>query len=433
MHDRRTSIPEDAGAGRPPPPGPATTDRQDGVNSSAPQRGAPAPSRPALPTVPAWTVRAMAIAGGILALAALGWLLFWILLRLPLVSFAVALALLVAALTAPVSRGLRRAGLPAGLAALGAVLALLAVLLGIGFLVGFRATSTIQGLTRPLAAGIDRIRVWLIEGPLGLDAQQVSDLRNQVVNRLYQFAPDPAAGARMVVYVLGAIILIAFLVFFLLKDGATMWAWLLDRVPARRRDQVDGAGRAAWTTLASYVRGTVLVALIDAVGIGIGLLVLGVPLWISLTLLTFVGAFVPIVGATVSGAVAVLVTLVTNGTTDAIIILAVVLVVQQIEGNVLQPLIMGHALNLHPAAILIAVTAGGLLLGVAGALLAVPFVAVSYRVLEHLRLHPAEPERAEPERAEPGPAEPEPPPLGERTVLPVDDAPAPRSAHAAGA
>ena len=170
-----------------------------------------------------------------------------------------------------------------------------------------------------------------------------------------------------------------------------MWAGLLERVPERRRDQVDGAGRSAWETLARYVRGAVVVALIDAVGIGAGLLILGVPLWLSLTLLTFVGAFIPLLGATVSGAVAVLVTLVTNGTTDAIIILVVVLVVQQVEGNLLQPLIMGRALHLHPAGILVAVTAGGLPLVVAGALLAVPLMAVTYRVLEYLRLHSVDP------------------------------------------
>ncbi|MCZ2819607.1 AI-2E family transporter [Modestobacter sp. VKM Ac-2977] len=369
-------------AGDPADPGGTTTEP---VATDGTER---APRRPPLAVVPDWAVRAMAVGGGVLALAAVGWLLFWLLLRLPLVTFAVALALLLTALTAPISRGLRRAGLPAAVAALMAVLTLLGVLLGIGFLVGFRAVSTIQDLTRPLAAGIDRIRVWLIEGPLGLNPQQVADLRNEVVTRLYEVVPDPAAGARMAVYVLGALVLVAFLVFFLLKDGESMWRWLVERVPDRRRDQVDGAGRAAWTTLASYVRGTVVVAFIDAVGIGLGLLLLGVPLWISLTLLTFVGAFIPLLGATVSGAVAVLVTMVTNGTTDAIIILVVVLVVQQVEGNVLQPLIMGHALDLHPVVILVAVTAGGLLFGVAGALLAVPFVAVSYRVLEHVRLHP---------------------------------------------
>ncbi|MGY2129761.1 AI-2E family transporter [Blastococcus sp. SYSU DS0617] len=343
------------------------------------------------PGAPRWTVHVLAVSGAILALAAMGWLVFWLVLRLPLVTFAVALAVLLAALATPVSHALRRRGMPDAPSALLAVLTLLAVILGIGFLVGFRAATALRDLTRPLAAGIDRIRVWAIEGPLGLDPQQVADIRNQIVSFLYQASPSPTAGARMAVTALGGMILVAFLVFFLLKDGAVMWAWVLERVPARRREQVDGAGRSAWDTLASYVRGVVVVALIDAVGIGAALLILGVPLWVSLTLLTFVGAFVPLLGATVSGAVAVLVTLVTNDMTDAIIVLVVVLVVQQVEGNLLQPLIMGRALNLHPAVILLAVTAGALLFGIAGALLAVPIMAVTYRVVEYVRLHPVEP------------------------------------------
>ena len=343
------------------------------------------------PVVPAWTLRAMAVSGAVLGLAAVVWLTFWLLLRLPLVTVTLALALLVAALMAPVSGALRRTGLPPAPSALLAVLSLTAVVGGIGVLFGFRATTAMQDLTRPLAAGIDRLRVWAIAGPLGLDPQQVADLRNQIVGWLYSAAPSPTAGARMALTVLGALVLVVFLVFFLLKDGASMWSWLLERVPARRHDQVDGAGRAAWDTLAHYVQGAVLVALIDAVGIGAGLLVLGVPLWLSLTLLTFVGAFIPLLGATVSGAVAVLVTLVTNDLTDAVIVLVIVLVVQQVEGNLLQPLIMGRVLHLHPAVILVAVSAGGLLFGIPGALLAVPVVAVSYRVLEYVRLHPAQP------------------------------------------
>lgn len=341
--------------------------------------------------VPVWTLRAMAVSGAVLGVAAVAWLTSWVLLRLPLVTFTLAIALLVAALMAPVAAALRRAGLPAAPSALVAVLSLTAVLGGIGFLFSFRAASAMQDLTRPLAAGIDRIRVWAIEGPLGLDPQQVADIRNEIVSWIYEAAPSPTAGARMAVYVLGALLLVVFLVFFLLKDGKAMWSWVLERVPERRLGQVDGAGRAAWDTLARYVRGAVLVALIDAVGIGVGLLVLGVPLWLSLTLLTFVGAFIPLLGATVSGAVAVLVTLVTNDLTDAVIVLVIVLVVQQVEGNLLQPLIMGRVLHLHPAVILVAVTAGGLLFGIPGALLAVPVLAVTYRVLEHVRLHPVEP------------------------------------------
>jgi predicted PurR-regulated permease PerM len=346
------------------------------------------PVDPVASAVPGWAVRVLVVSGACLAVAAVGWLMFWLLLRLPLVTLALGAAVLLTALTAPLSGALRRAGLAPAPSALAAVLILVAVLLGIGFLVGFRLASALLELRGPLAAGIDRIRAWLVEGPLGLDPQQAAEIRNQLVTRLYEGTPSATAGAQMAVSVLLAVVLVVFLVFFLLKDGDAIWAWLLERVPARRRGQVDGAGRSAWTTLATYVRGTVVVALIDAVGIGAGLLIVGVPLWISLTMLTFFGAFVPLIGATVSGAVAVLVTLVTNGMTDAVIILVVVLVVQQVEGNLLQPLIMGHALRLHPAAILLAVTIGGLLLGVAGALFAVPFMAVSYRIMEYLRLHP---------------------------------------------
>ncbi|GAA4737780.1 AI-2E family transporter [Modestobacter marinus] len=382
------TVDEDGGSRPVPPPVPAAA-----AESAPPAPAGPAPlsvpDRARAYGVPTWAVRAMAVGGAVLAVAAVVWLGFWLLFRLPMLTFAVAVAVLLTALIAPVAGRLRRAGVPGSLSALAAVLVLLGVLAGIGFLIGFRAAATLQDLTRPLAAGIDRIRVWLIEGPLQLDPQQVADVRNDIVTRLYEATPSPGAGAQLGLYALGGLVLIVFLVFFLLKDGAAMWAWLLTRVPDRTRARVDGAGLAAWDTLAGYVHGVIIVALIDAVGIGIALVVLGVPLWLSLTLLTFIGAFVPIVGATVSGAVAVLVTLVTNGVTDAVIVLVVVLVVQQVEGNVLQPLIMGRAVRLHPIVILLGVTAGGLIAGIPGALLAVPMLAVAYRVLEHLRTHPA--------------------------------------------
>ncbi|WP_236832233.1 AI-2E family transporter [Blastococcus sp. KM273128] len=358
-------------------------------------------------------MRTLVVGAALLVLAAVAWLVFWVLLRLPLVTVTVAVALLLTAVVHPLTRLLSRV-LPRALAALLSVLLLFGFLAGAGFLVGFRAADELRDLARPLAAGIDRIRVWLIEGPLGLDPQQVTEARNAVVDRIFQLAPEPTAAAGMALYVLAAVLLVAFLTFFLLKDGASMWGWVLRLVPGRRREQVDGAGRTAWTTLSHYVRGVVIVALIDAVGIGAALLVLGVPLWPSLTLLTFLGAFVPLFGATVSGAVAVLVTLVTNGLTDAVIVLVVVLVVQQVEGNVLHPLIVGRSLRLHPVVILVAVTAGSMLWGLAGALLAVPLVAVAYRVLVHLRENPVpRPAPAVPSTDAPEPT-PEPEPEGAR-------------------
>ncbi|MCZ2817991.1 AI-2E family transporter [Modestobacter sp. VKM Ac-2984] len=381
-----------------------TTETRPAPTPAVPTASTPSPRTPGFPgtldpvrisAVPPWALRVMAVGGATLAGAAVVWLGFWLLFRLPMLTFAVAVAILLTAISAPVAGRLRRVGAPASLAALAAVLLLVGVLTGIGFLIGFRAAATLQDLTRPLAAGIDRIRVWAIEGPLQLDPEQVADVRNDIVTRLYEATPSPGAGAQLGLVALGALVLIVFLVFFLLKDGAQMWAWALARVPERTRGRMDGAGLAAWDTLAGYVRGVIIVALIDAVGIGLALLLLGVPLWLSLTLLTFVGAFVPIVGATVSGAVAVLVTLVTNGVPDAVIVLVVVLVVQQVEGNVLQPLIMGRAVRLHPIVILLGVTAGGLIAGIPGALLAVPMLAVTYRVVEHLRTHPAPAEHPE--------------------------------------
>lgn len=361
----------------------------------------PAPSTPTAPpgpgpgpgpaAAPAWALRVLTTAGAALALAAVGWLVLQLLLLVPLVTVVVAVALLLTALAGPLAGRLRRVGVPAALSALTAVLLLLGVLTGIGGLVGFRVVSRLRDLTGPLAAGIDRVRTWLTDGPLELDPEQVAGLRDQVVTALYRATPGPVAGARMVLFGLSALGLVVFLVFFLLKDGAAMWGWLLERVPRRRRDTVDDAGRAAWVTLVGYVRGVVLVALIDAVGIGAALVVLDVPLWVSLTLLTFLGAFVPIIGATVTGAVAVLVTLVTNGVADALVVLVVVLVVQQLEGNVLQPLITGRAVHLHPVVILLSVTAGTLVSGLWGAVVAVPVVAVLYRVAEVLRARSSAP------------------------------------------
>jgi predicted PurR-regulated permease PerM len=188
----------------------------------------------------------------------------------------------------------------------------------------------------------------------------------------------------LAVEALGAAALTLVLLFFLLKDGRSMWSWLIGHVPARRRGRIEPAGAAGWDALSGYVRGTVIVAAVDAIGIGAALLIVGVPLALPLILLTFVAAFVPIIGATVAGAAAVLVALVANGPVDALIILAAVIIVQQAEGNLLEPLVMGRAVHLHPAVILLAVAAGTVLAGVAGAIVAVPVVAVAYRVITTL-------------------------------------------------
>ena len=188
-----------------------------------------------------------------------------------------------------------------------------------------------------------------------------------------------------------------------------MWRWFLSWVPRRKAAAFETAGSRAWGVLTSYVRGTVVIALADALGIGAAMLGLGVPLVVSLTLLVFLGAFVPIVGSTVSGVVAVGVTFATVGPIQALLLVAAVIVVQQLEGNLLQPLVMGRALHLHPASIVLAVTVGAVLAGVLGALVAVPVLAMVYRVTEELSPLPP-PRRPDPRET----AEPErPPPMGD--------------------
>ena len=176
--------------------------------------------------------------------------------------------------------------------------------------------------------------------------------------------------------------------FFFLRDGAQIWRFLCRLLPRPARVPVARAGHYSWHTLGSYVRATVLVAFVDAVGIGIGLAVLGVPLALPLAALVFLGAFIPVIGATLSGTVAILVALVTQGPVSALIVLGVVVAVQQLEGHVLQPLIMGRAVALHPLAVVLAIATGLVVAGIVGALVAVPLLAVANTAVRYLTEHP---------------------------------------------
>jgi predicted PurR-regulated permease PerM len=171
-------------------------------------------------------------------------------------------------------------------------------------------------------------------------------------------------------------VLVFFLCFFLVKDGRRMWAWLLDLAPDRRRDALEEMGARTWAVLTAYTRGVVFVATVDAVLIGAVLLIVGVPLALPLIVLTWLAAFFPIIGAVVAGAAAVLVALVASGPTAALIVLVAIIVVQQVEGNVLYPVVVGPRLRLHPIVVLVAVAAGGTLAGIPGAFLAVPIATV---------------------------------------------------------
>ncbi|MGJ7440045.1 AI-2E family transporter [Aquipuribacter sp. MA13-6] len=356
-----------------------------------------------LSPLPGWLRRTVAFGVAVLVVLLLGSLLVSAMLQIGLVSFALLAAVLLAALLAPLSERLRRSGLPGALAALVSILVLLGIPTGIGALIFSSVADQVDELGPALLEAVDGIRGWLEDGPLAIDPTVIDDLTGSAAGAAEEAAPGAVAGTTTVARGLIGVVLTVFAVFFLVKDGRRMWEWLLRWFPrGETRDKVDGSGRVAWTTLTSYVRGTALVALVDAVGIGLGLVVLDVPLWLSLALLTFVGGFVPIIGAFVAGVVAVLVTLVTNGPTDALIILVVVVVVQQVESNLLQPLIMGQVIRLHPLVIACAVTAGTLVLGVAGAVIAVPVVAVVYRVVSFLSGHDEAEEAAAARETGPG-------------------------------
>jgi putative heme transporter len=331
-------------------------------------------------------VRAGLVSGSVLLVAGVVVLVALLLARLAPVTLAVVAALLLTALLVPVVDALARRRVPRGLAALAGVLLLLVALVGPLVLIGQQVVSQFGDLGSRLDEGVGRVRGWIV-GTLPISEQQLDQLVQQARDAGRSAAANPISGASMAVEVLGAALLALVLLFFLLKDGHRMWAWLLDRLPDRRRERADAAGRAGWHALSGYVRGTIIVAAVDAIGIGAALLIVGVPLALPLALLTFIAAFVPIIGATVAGAAAVLVALVANGPTQALIILAAVIAVQQAEGNLLEPLVMGRAVRLHPAVILVAVAAGTVLAGVAGAIVAVPVVAVAYRVISTLARH----------------------------------------------
>ncbi|MGN9909942.1 AI-2E family transporter [Phytohabitans sp. LJ34] len=332
-----------------------------------------------------WSLRYGAVACGcLLLIAAALYLLIRLAVLVAPLTLAIFVALLLTALLQPVA-GLarRRLRAPDTVAALAAILVLFAVLVVPAVLLWPTTAEQAADLPQQMGAGWDRTREWIVGA--GLSEEQLRGLTEQIQERARAAGSSAASAAIGVVEALGAALLALVLVFFLLKDGGRMADWALARLPERDRDRAAGAAREGWGALAGYARGTVVVAAIDAVGIGIGLLILGVPLALPLVVLTFVAAFLPVIGATVAGAVAVLVALAANGPVDALILLAVVIAVQQIEGNVLQPLIMGRTLRLHPAVVLVAVTAGGLTGGVAGAFVAVPITAVAYQVWRSLR------------------------------------------------
>ncbi|MFB9623059.1 AI-2E family transporter [Nonomuraea helvata] len=311
--------------------------------------------------------------------------------RLTFVALPVAIALLLTALLFPLTNSLRQAGMRPIYATWITMLVALAILVGTGWLVGARASDEFPNLVQQVQATARSVQDWLITGPIHLKEAQITSYVDEIANMVNQqrtaITGTVLTAGAVAFEVLASIVLLLFVTFFLLKDGDRIWSWIL-RGFGEVAPRVDRAGRAAWATLSHYVQGTVAVAAVHGLIMGIVLAGMGVPLWAPLAVLIFFASFIPIVGIFFAGTIATLVTLGAKGLVYALIFLGILIVEQQLENHVLQPLIVGRALNFHPLAIILVLAIGGILAGIAGAAVAVPVAAVIYRALPELRHKP---------------------------------------------
>src|SRR6516225_4992635 len=359
-----------------------------GLRPAEPGAG-PGPARPrAEPRVPGWLERAAGWAWRLLILGVLIYLTFRVVGVLRLVVLPCVAALLLTALLQPLTQRLRQAGLPALAATWCTFLAALAVLAGVVVLAATRTSADYQRLVTDVGSTSDDLQRWLAGSPFHLHRAGLEQLSNRLLTFLKQHqsavAGTVVSGGRIFLEVVAGLVLMLFVTFFLLKDGERIWAWLTSFFGDEARARARGAGSAAWEAMTWYVRGTVAVAAIHAVVIGTTLWVMGVPLLAPLVILVFLAAFVPLVGILVAGTLAVAVTLATKGWVAALVLIAVFILENQLESHLLQPLVVGRMVRLHPLAIILVLAVGGVVAGIAGAVVAVPTAAALVRAMPYL-------------------------------------------------
>jgi len=321
----------------------------------------------------AWSWRLLILFAAVLAA-------LWIIVRLEAIVVPVLLATLVTALLVPAVDHLARRGLPRGAAV---AIVMLTAIIGMGGIMTFVVSQFIDGapeLVDQVTKSIDGTRRWLTDGPVvHLSKDQINSAGQSAIKALKDNQAKLTSGALStagtLTEILTGALLTLFTVIFLLHGGRDIFAYVTKIFPESVRERVRAAGRAGFSSLVGYVRATALVALVDAVGIGAGLAIMGVPLALPLASLVFLGAFIPLVGAVVTGFVAVVVALIAKGWVYALIALGLIIAVQQLEAHVLQPVVMGRAVSVHPLAVVLAIAAGGFTAGIIGALIAVPTVA----------------------------------------------------------
>jgi predicted PurR-regulated permease PerM len=323
-------------------------------------------------------------AGQMLLLLTLAAVLVYALVQVRLVVIPLLLALILAAAIAPLVNWLRRKGWPSAAATGFSFLLGLLALGGLVTAVVLAVVSQADELGRSASQGFDQVYGLVRNGPIPVDDKQIQQARNAVLD----FVTSSSAGAGVVTGLSAAgtftasALLMAVILFFFLKDGERIWAFILRAFKGKRLVKARRVGQDSLAVLGGYVRGTAIVALVDAFFIGLALVVLGVPLALPLAAIVFIGAFIPLVGATLAGVLAALIALVANGPVTALVVVAVVILVNQLEGNFLQPVVMGRTLSVHALVILLALTAGTILAGIIGAVLSVPLAAVGWAAIK---------------------------------------------------
>ncbi|WP_227996067.1 AI-2E family transporter [Nocardia australiensis] len=324
----------------------------------------------------------------IVAIAAGAWVIGYVAARLWVAVLPVLLAIVVATVLWPPTRWLTRRGLPPGVAASITVIGFLALLAGVIALIVPSVVHQAPELADKSTAGVNQVRDWLQGPPLNIGEEQLASAVDAIVSRLQssteRIASGVFSGVATATSAIVTLVLVLVLSFFFIKDGPRFMPWLHGVLGTNTGRHLEEVLTRVWGTLGGFIRTQALVSLIDAVCIGVGLVILGVPLALVLAVITFIGGFIPIVGAFVAGALAVLVALVGKGFTTALIVLGIIIAVQQLEGNVLQPVLQSRSMKLHAVIVLLAITAGGSLYGIVGAFLAVPFAALVAVVVRYL-------------------------------------------------
>jgi putative heme transporter len=320
----------------------------------------------------AWAWRLLVILSAVIAL-------LWVVQKLEVIVVPVLLALMISALLVQAVDWLDQRGVPRGAAVALVLFGGFAVFGGILAFVIIQFVYGLPDLTEQVSRSIDSTRRWLIEGPMHLRGEQISNAGNAAIQALHnnqsKLTSGALATAATVTELVAAAVLALFTLIFFLYGGRNIWQYVTKIFPVGVRDRVREAGHAGYGSLIGYVRATFLVALTDAAGVGTGLAIMGIPLALPLASLVFLGAFIPLVGAVVAGFLAVVVALLAKGVVYALITLGLLVAVNQIEAHLLQPLVMGRAVSIHPLAVVLAISIGGVIGGIVGALLAVPTVA----------------------------------------------------------